>query len=366
MVSERLPCTNVCVCVLADLMMAHSHVPFNLSSSSSSSSSSFNDAIPVLFRPTRGVTFPPKQGENAEPVKRDMPEWATTYNLHLDMNPWNFISNDASSQSEAAAVASLRYEDTMEFIEENNMVGVMADNQLSMQVKDHQIFPKYKYMFVLRERETKCQTCWCVCMYVNVFCFKGIVNLVDNTSEDGGFQVVPGFSHHLVEWAKETEKNLRHMYHSDQTFLPLPKDEPMQSLAVHVTCRAGSLIIWDQRTAHGSRPNKRSRSLCSSSLLLLLLSWSLVLLDISTNCFLKVRFHFPNASLLQTNKQTKNVLFSNKIRMAQAIKMFPAIPLDTERAQSRANVLQQKLKEAKFTEELTELGEKLFGLRPWN
>ncbi len=131
---------NLYVCVfLADLMMTHSHGP------------SIFHHLPlphhlllllptVLFRPTRGVTFPPKQGENAEPVKRDMPEWATTYNLHLDMNPWNFISDDASSQSEAAAVASLRYEDTMEFIEENNMVGVMADNQLSMQVNNFKKF----------------------------------------------------------------------------------------------------------------------------------------------------------------------------------------------------------------------------------
>ncbi len=57
---------------------------------------------------------------------------------------------------------------------------------------------------------------------------------------------------------------------------------------------------------------------------------------------------------------------SNKVRIAQAIKMFPAIALDTKRAQRRATVLQQMVKEAQFTEQLTELGEKLFGMRPWN
>ncbi len=169
---------------------------------------------------------------------------------------------------------------------------------------------------------------------------KGIINILDNTEEDGGFHVVPGFHHHLVEWAQQTEQNLRHMYHRDQTFVPLPVDEPMQDLAIHVTCRAGSLIIWDQRTAHGSRPNNRSHPA------LLSLSHP----TLCRCCWLTFKY---------------KLYISNKIRMAQAIKMFPAIPLDTERAQGRANVLQQKVKEAKFTEELTELGEKLFGIRPW-
>ncbi len=86
-----------------------------------------------MFRPTRGIVFPPKQGENTEYVERDMQEWGTIYNVHLDMNPWNFVS-DPSSERNDATLASLRYKNTMEFIVENNMVGVMADNRLNMQV----------------------------------------------------------------------------------------------------------------------------------------------------------------------------------------------------------------------------------------
>ncbi len=152
---------------------------------------------------------------------------------------------------------------------------------------------------------------------------------MDNTSEDGGFQVVPGFSHHLVEWAKETEKNLRHMYHSDQTFLPLPKDEPMQSLAVHVTCRAGSLIIWDQRTAHGSRPNKRSRTLPALLRFFFFpdrsccVTFQLFLLKVDS-------FPVPNASFYkQTNKQT-NVLLAIRLewrRLSRCFRPYPWIQI---------------------------------------
>jgi len=74
--------------------------------------------------------------------------------------------------------------------------------------------------------------------------------------------------------------------------------------------RAGSLLIWDQRTVHGSRPND-----------------------------------------------------SNRARYCQFMKMFPNIAeRQPERAANRARILKQHIEGCGFIEHLTPLGSKLFGL----
>jgi len=73
--------------------------------------------------------------------------------------------------------------------------------------------------------------------------------------------------------------------------------------------KAGSLLVWEQKTPHGSAPNN-----------------------------------------------------SNQMRMAQFLKMLHPFP-NTERGNARANFLKKKVAESGV--EMTELGEKLFGFKDW-
>lgn len=138
---------------------------------------------------------------------------------------------------------------------------------------------------------------------------QGLVNLHDNLEEDGGFQIIPGFHRHLVEWAKNTP-HLKRQYGNRATFIVIPENEPIQKLSIRVTARAGSAVLWDQRTVHGSRPNNSSNP-----------------------------------------------------RYAQFFKMFPALPLESERAKFRALKIKEKIEEVKF--QPSELGKNLFGLEPY-
>ncbi len=72
------------------------------------------------------------------------------------------------------------------------------------------------------------------------------------------------------------------------------------------------MIVWDQRTAHGSAPNDSANP-----------------------------------------------------RYAQFFKVFEALPLDQERAIARAEVLAQKIRDIGAENEVTELGKKMFGWKPW-
>lgn len=73
--------------------------------------------------------------------------------------------------------------------------------------------------------------------------------------------------------------------------------------------KKGSMVVWDQRMAHGSLPNRSS--------------------------------HF---------------------RAAQFIKLFPKSSVDPLRARARAIVLRDQIKKVGFEHEVTELGKVIFGL----
>jgi len=218
-----------------------------------------------LFRPTKNVNF---RGNIT-----DMNPWKTFFNIHLDMNPWYYIESSDRSRDDKI-LNNLTYPSHgADFIEENNYVGVAKDNELHLQ---------------------------------------GLINLADNKPEDGGFQLVPGFANHLAEFAKVTAPRLKSKYGNRSTFIVLRDNEPFISHAIRLSARAGSLIIWDQRTAHGSAPNN------------------------TTNA-----------------------------RYAQFLKLFPAIDLNIPRAVARSSLLKVKVENADFTSELTDLGKKLFGFEKW-
>lgn len=134
-------------------------------------------------------------------------------NLHLDLNPWWHLSD---FNGVAEGVQTLRYADPQDFIKENNLV-VSAFGRT----------------------------------------VQAVLNFEDNASEDGGTLIVPCFARHLPAWAEA---------HAHLNNRPLPwhtfaADEEVRLLrhAHRVPLRAGAALLWDQRTAHGTSPNRSSR-----------------------------------------------------------------------------------------------------------
>lgn len=212
-----------------------------------------------LFRPTKSSNS-----------KEDWSNRKTKTNLHLDMNPWHYVEEETPKKDEEI-MEKLRYKAKIEFILENNHIGVLN--------------PKYFKLHV-----------------------QGLINLTDNKENDGGFQIVPGFKHWIKEWTEE-RKDLKERYGTRNTFIVLPSNDPIHKMSIRVTARAGSVIIWDQRTIHGSRANNS-----------------------------------PN------------------FRYAQFIKMFPSIPKGTERRKARSEKMKKLLEESEFVP--SDFGNKVFGLEP--
>jgi len=146
---------------------------------------------------------------------------------------------------------------------------------------------------------------------------QGLVNLADNQVEDGGFWLVPGFHKYLEQWARENQ-TLSIIYGRRNRFnIFREHDIPeLYAAACHISSRAGSAILWDQRTMHGSRTNRSLRP-----------------------------------------------------RYAQFFKMFPAehAAMTSERAERRREAILAKLKLVTIDPEvdLSPTGRKLFGLEKW-
>eukprot|EP00026_Physarum_polycephalum_P012487 Phypoly_transcript_12801.p1 GENE.Phypoly_transcript_12801~~Phypoly_transcript_12801.p1 ORF type:complete len:192 (+),score=20.48 Phypoly_transcript_12801:465-1040(+) len=190
------------------------------------------------------------------------------------MNPWMHVEAPNSEHCNKL-LSKLTYKRPSDFITENDEVGCMLDNTLHLQ---------------------------------------GLINLADNFEEDGGFHIIPGFKHHFVEWTTRNS-HYKKRYGMVQNFIVLPDTDPLYKQTVRVTARAGSLVVWDQRTIHGSDANDSSRA-----------------------------------------------------RYAQFVKYFPATPMHEERQARRKAEIADRLQEANFTAEsgLTELGSKLFGQSNWD
>ena len=86
---------------------------------------------------------------------------------------------------------------------------------------------------------------------------QGIINILNNSDEDGGFQCVPGFHLKFDEWcAKSTPDeeigryDFKSEYSNDMAYVSEPRK---------ISLPRGAIILWDQRMAHGSVPNNSSR-----------------------------------------------------------------------------------------------------------
>jgi hypothetical protein len=149
---------------------------------------------------------------------------------------------------------------------------------------------------------------------------QGVLALADQTDENmGGFQCIPWLFRNYDEW-KKTQPEDRDRFQPDITGL--------EDKIVKVPLEAGDLLIFDSRQPHGIRPNKSA----------------------------------------------------NKVRIAQYISMMPAEEDNEPLRQWRINSWKNRIapegyafpgdprnweQEKYDTAKLTELGEKLLGLKSW-
>jgi len=146
---------------------------------------------------------------------------------------------------------------------------------------------------------------------------QGILSLLPQTAETGGFQCVPSIFEHFDEWVT-TQPTDRNPKHPDTTGLEIvsPNLDP------------GDLLIFNSLLAHGVRPNQSE----------------------------------------------------GQARMAQYISMYPATPDNTEERRERVRLWQEQEapnrdafpgdpreweKKHSNTAQLNKLGEKLLGLEVW-
>ena len=145
---------------------------------------------------------------------------------------------------------------------------------------------------------------------------QGVLSLNDTTEDMGGFQCIPELYRRFGEWVK-TQPADRNPFQPDTTGFKIEK----------VPTKAGDLLVWDSMLAHGIRPNH-----------------------------------------------------SNKPRLAQYISMAPAQPERQDLLEWRISSWRDRVAPEGYpfpgdprkweqthaeTAQLTELGEKLLGLKPW-
>merc|ERR1711975_208652 len=83
--------------------------------------------------------------------------------------------------------------------------------------------------------------------------------------QDGGFICVPGFYPYFDEWAHKNYSEFA-SFAAENNSVQFPPKNFLNSFAQRITAKAGSLIIWDQRTPHGSAPNESNQFRCAQFL----------------------------------------------------------------------------------------------------
>lgn len=178
------------------------------------------------------------------------------------MNPWRFKNNDRETTQ---VLSKLTYSDTSDFIRENNLVTENMGTTI-----------------------------------------QGLINICDNLEDDGGFIVIPGFHNHFDRWLDSLGSKMTSPDMGSYKFDAYPK---AMTLAQRVTMRAGSVVVWDQRCAHGSKNNK-----------------------------------------------------SDRIRVAQFFKSTPASAMSKNQLVNRSSAVQKLLRDNGFTDKVSPTGRIVFGL----
>jgi ectoine hydroxylase-related dioxygenase (phytanoyl-CoA dioxygenase family) len=166
----------------------------------------------AFYRPTRDVLV------RGERVNR--PEWKTAFTypeVHLDFNPAVYRQPERVLPLREA----MRYDDPQQWVSENNQ--------------------------------------YCAADGLHV---QAVLNLEDNREMDGGYHCVPGFHHRFEDWldghvSADANPGGAHRFSARS-----PNDAKYITTPQRAPCPAGSLVLWDQRLAHGSRPNDSDRHRC--------------------------------------------------------------------------------------------------------
>jgi hypothetical protein len=92
-----------------------------------------------------------------------------------------------------------------------------------------------------------------------------VINLLDNREIDGGFHCAPGFPSVFDDWRAEHKwQNAKEV--GSYNFNINDKND-MKYLgkfpSTRISAAAGTLIIWNQKMPHGSRPNESDRPRCA-------------------------------------------------------------------------------------------------------
>lgn len=177
----------------------------------------------VVVSNDRWCVYPPALGD---------PHRATPASLHLDVNPWSYVSQEHTD------LEALRYEASGEQVR-------TGDEALPL--------PDFRAEISAAQGAGAGQH------------VQGVLNLVDNDEADGGTCLVPGFHRCFPDWLDSLgalEENLSQAgpcwvqprEGGGGTFKFSGRD-PLWLLQRRVPVRAGSLVLWDTLLAHGSRPN---------------------------------------------------------------------------------------------------------------
>lgn len=145
---------------------------------------------------------------------------------------------------------------------------------------------------------------------------QGVLSLNDTTSETGGFQCVPELYRRFSDWVR-TQPSDRDSFKPDITGFDIVK----------VETKAGDLLIWDSMLAHGIRPNHSDRP--------------------------RLAQYISMTPAQEQNEELRQWRIASwRDRVAPEGYPFPGDPRNWEQTRyPRA--------------ELTDLGEKLLGLRNW-
>jgi hypothetical protein len=146
---------------------------------------------------------------------------------------------------------------------------------------------------------------------------QGVLSLTETTTLTGGFQCVPGLYRNFDEWVK-TQPEDRDPFMPDVSGFPI----------VQVETNPGDLLIWDSMLAHGIRPNKSDQP--------------------------RMAQYIAMTPALEENEELRQWrIRSWRDHIPPDGYAFPGDPRNWEQKHSK-------------TAQLTELGEKLLGLRKWN
>jgi hypothetical protein len=198
-----------------------------------------------------------KEGANKE-AKEDRPQWKTQQNLHLDLNPWAYLTGDTMLEA-------LRYEKLVDFITElNAAVAIDTATDTATDTGPAENIANRSVDELAQASGSG---------HVPPDHVQGVLNLLDNCcgegGDDGGIQLVPRFQHCFTEWQRSLGPIRENVQAGGcNNWVVVRKQgggsfkftagDPIHALSQRVPMRAGSLLVWDQRVVHGSRPNDSS------------------------------------------------------------------------------------------------------------